>query len=458
MDHSRRSALIVDADAKVRRLVRQLLHKLGCEVVEVEDGGDALAQLSLGHFDLVVADLHTSLADDTRLLTAIRAGHPQTPTITLTAEGSLSECVSAIRAGAADCLVKPIHGDALEGVLRQQLGELARTSPRHAPSPPRVDECPLVGESRLMQELLRTVARVARTDASVLITGETGTGKDVLARLVHELSPRARGPLVVVSCGAIPEGMIERELFGHAPGAFPGADEARVGLIAQASGGTLVLDELGELPLAAQARLLHVLEERAVAPVGAIFPTPVDVRVVAVTHRDLDALRAVGKFRDDLFFRVDVVRVEIPPLRAHREDIVALARHFLARAAQRAGRELELGREALEALVFYAWPGNVRELENTIERMAILATGPTLGPELLPERLRASVTTPAAAAAAAAAFPAQGLDLHTALHRIEQRLIGEALRRANGCRSEAARLLKLNRTTLLERMKRGTLN
>jgi len=458
-----RSVLVVDPDAGVRQLVKRLVRKLGGDVVEAAGSSDTLTQLGLAHFDVIVADLHLTLADGTALLTAIERRQPGTPVVTLTASGSLSECVAAIRAGASDCLIKPFRAADLEVALDKAVSVRDRELERRRAREPHRHACePLVGGSRRMQEVLRTIMRAARTDATVLITGETGTGKDVLAHLVHEASTRARGPLVAVNCGAIPEGLVESELFGHARGAFTGALERRLGVFAQASGGTLILDEIGELPLSAQVKLLRVLEEHAVTPVGEAHAIPVDVRVVAVTHRDLEALCAVGRFRDDLFFRLDVVRVEAPPLRARRDDIVLLTQHFLDAAARRSGRRLELAKETLAALVRYDWPGNVRELQNLIERMALLSTEDLLTADLLPPRVRAAsgagVPRPVRDDASWPLLLGGAIDLQGALDDIETRLIVEALGRAKGNRSAAARLLRINRTTLIERLRRKALN
>jgi DNA-binding NtrC family response regulator len=290
----------------------------------------------------------------------------------------------------------------------------------------------------------------------VLVTGETGTGKEVLARLIHGMSPRAGRPLVALNCGAIPEGLVESELFGHARGAFTGAVDKRSGKFTQADGGTIFLDEIGELPLATQVKLLRVLQDREVTPVGSSDSLPVDVRVVAATHRDLEAMAGTGQFRQDLFYRLDVVRIDMPALRSRREDIPLLAAHFLTIASVRLKRHLSFASETMDALIRHDWPGNVRELENTVERMAILSPDDLILPVHLPPRVQASGPVPAGVVKPS--LPEEGIDLQEALEAIEERLIAEALRRADGNKTLAARLLGLNRTTLIEKLKRKPVN
>ncbi len=313
----------------------------------------------------------------------------------------------------------------------------------------------ILGESPALVRALDIVRRVALCSSSVLLTGETGTGKELFARALHRGSPRARGPFVAVNCAAIPEHLIESELFGHVKGAFTGAVGGRPGRFLAASGGTLFLDEVGELPLAAQAKLLRVLEQRAVCPVGADREVPVDVRIVAATHRDLDAMVAAGSFRADLYFRISVVPVALPPLRERGADVELLAEAAIRRVAQRGGRLVELEPSARAALRAHGWPGNVRELGHVVERAVVLAEGLTLSDRDLAlgvAHTRLAVAPAAAAAAAVADEPT--LDLRTALRDLERRLIVTALARTQGNRTEAAALLGLNRTTLVEKLRR----
>jgi transcriptional regulator with PAS, ATPase and Fis domain len=302
----------------------------------------------------------------------------------------------------------------------------------------------IAGDSPALLVALDTVRRVAGADCSVLVTGETGTGKELFARAVHRASPRSARPFVALNCAAIPEALLEAELFGHARGAFTGAATARAGKFLSADGGTLFLDEIGDLPLAAQGKLLRVLEQRAVCPVGADTEIPVDVRVVAATHRDLSAMVAAGEFRADLYFRLCVVPVELPALRDRGLDVELLAEGFARTSSARAGRPaMTLGNDARAALYAHGWPGNIRELAHVVERACLLGSGDQITAADLRLRPRGS-----------AGATAESLDLRTALEALEKRLIDEALARAQGNRTEAAALLGLNRTTLVEKLRR----
>ena len=321
----------------------------------------------------------------------------------------------------------------------------------------------IVGESPEIVEALDTVRRVAGTDCSILIMGETGTGKELFARAVHRASPRRAKPFIPVNCAALPENLIEAELFGHIKGAFTGAMEKRAGRFVSAQGGTLFLDEIGDLPLAAQAKLLRVLEERVVCPVGADADVAVDVRIVAATHRNLEQMVADGKFRADLYFRLSVVPLDLPALRDRGDDFDLIVDLCLARMCERTGRgPMTISPDARRAIRTYAWPGNVRELSHKMERAALLARGleitegdlslPTSAPRVV--LARGSQELPLAAIATAAALDDTVLDLRTALEQVERQLIDRALSKANGNRTEAAALLGLNRTTLVEKLRK----
>jgi transcriptional regulator with PAS, ATPase and Fis domain len=310
----------------------------------------------------------------------------------------------------------------------------------------------VIGDHPAMRLVLDRVDQIADTDASVLIRGETGTGKEVVARLIHGASERRGSPFVAVNVSAIPEALAESELFGHVRGAFTGADKPRTGRFVSAQGGTLFLDEIGDMPRGVQAKLLRALQEREVTPVGASEAIPVDVRVVASTHRDLEGMIAEGTFREDLFYRLDVVPIVIPPLRERRQDIPALAEHFRAEVNAREGRAVPgFALDVIHRLSAYDWPGNVRELENLVERLVVVAATRMVGLEDLPAHLRMSVVD---LERATLDLPETGVDLRIFLTQLEERLISQALERTGGNKNRAAELLGLNRTTLVEKLRR----
>jgi transcriptional regulator with PAS, ATPase and Fis domain len=310
----------------------------------------------------------------------------------------------------------------------------------------------VIGDHPAMKQVLERVDQVAATDASVLIRGETGTGKEVIARLLHGASHRRAAPFVAINMAAIPEALAESELFGHVRGAFTGADKARTGRLVAAHRGTLFFDEIGDMPRALQAKLLRVLQERVVSPVGGTDGIPVDVRVIAATHRNLEAMVQDGTFREDLFYRLDVIPIEIPPLRERRQDIPALAEHFRNEVNAREGRSVRgFALDVMQRLCSYDWPGNVRELENLIERLVVVAAGRMVMIEDLPPALRTNVID---LESGTLELPASGVDLRTLLAQLEERLIGQALERTGGNKNRAAELLGMNRTTLVEKLRR----
>jgi transcriptional regulator with PAS, ATPase and Fis domain len=310
----------------------------------------------------------------------------------------------------------------------------------------------VVGASEVLVDLYRIIDRVADTSCTVLITGESGTGKELLARAVHDASPRRNRAFVAVNCGAIPEALLESELFGHARGAFTGAHAAKTGRIAQADGGTLFLDEIGELPLALQVKLLRILQAREYSPVGDTRTLSADVRVVAATNVDLEEAVRNGSFREDLYYRLNVIHLAAPPLRERQDDIPVLAGYFLERARSKAGRDqvAKISRQAAELLASYGWPGNVRELENTIERAVLLSNGSAIEPKDLPPRLQGFGPEPRTSPR----MTDRGIDLRKAVEGFENNLIRQALEKTNWNKKRAAELLGINRTTLVEMLKR----
>ncbi|MCL2655953.1 MAG: sigma-54 dependent transcriptional regulator [Betaproteobacteria bacterium] len=357
--------LVVEDDPDIRDAVGFTLETAGHAVIAVGDGPAALAVLGKEHVNLVISDLRMDPMNGLELLDAIRAAHPQLPVMLMTAYGDVSTAVAAMRAGACDFLLKPFE----PAVLLEQVR-------RYAIRPP--EGADMIAEDPRTKDVLTMASRVAETDATVLLTGESGTGKEVFARFIHKHSRRVERPFVAINCAAIPENLLEATLFGYEKGAFTGAQTAQAGKFEQADGGTLLLDEISEMPLGLQAKLLRVLQEHEVERVGGKKPIPLDLRVLATSNRDMLAEVRAGRFREDLYYRLAVFPLEIPALRERPGDIVPLARHFLARHSQRLGRRLHLSPDAAAILAAWHWPGNVRELENTVQRAAILARGETI--------------------------------------------------------------------------------
>ncbi len=449
------SILVVDDDASVRSLLRALLTRAGHVVVEAEDGKAAIDQLAQP-FEVILTDLMMPRADGFEVLRRARERQPRTPVVMLTAEGSIRDCVEAMRAGAFNFVTKPFHARDLQELVERAVrsrgadGRPTATAPGDEGRP----QVALVGDSEAMRGVLDMIERIAHTNATVLVTGESGTGKEVVARLLHGSSGRSQGPFVAVNCGAIPESLIESELFGHVKGSFTGAHEPRVGKFVQASGGTLFLDEIGELPLAMQVKLLRVLQEREVTPIGDTKARAIDVRIVAATNVDLDAMVGDGRFRQDLYYRLEVLPVHLPALRERAADIVPLARHFLDAANRRLGTAVVLAEDALALLKLHQWPGNVREMENVFERLVILSRTGTITAADLPAKMRAGTGPSAAVATASATLATGAIDLAATLAAIEASLVEQALRQTGGNRTRAAELLGLSRTTLVDKLKR----
>jgi two-component system NtrC family response regulator len=439
--------LVVDDEPAQLELVGGFLVKRGFEVSLAQDGRDALSRLRREPFDLVLTDQRMPGLSGLELIETMHAQAPDTPVIVMTAYGTIETAVAAIKAGAADYLTKPLNLDELFHRVRQvrerqslltenrELREALRE--RH-----RVDG--IIGESGRMQEVLSLVQRVAQSDATVLIRGESGTGKELIAKAIHYASRRAPGPLVRVNCAALPENLLESELFGHEKGAFTGAVATRTGRFELADTGSLFLDEIGDLPVHLQAKLLRVLQEREIERVGSSRPLAVDVRLLAATHRDLEARVRTGQFREDLYYRINVVMVSLPPLRERREDIPALIDHFVATFAAKNGKPIQgLTREARETLLRYDYPGNVRELENLIERAVVLTRDEVIGLFDLP----LSVLEPAEEIAEERSLPA-------AVESLERRMIREALARADGIRTGAAELLGISERVLRYKLRK----
>jgi len=388
--------LVVEDDAALRDAVGLTLELAGHRPVGVDGGPAALQMLQEKAFHLVLSDLRMEPMDGLELLAEIRARLPQLPVLLMTAYGDVEKAVAAMRGGACDFLMKPFEPQTLLEHIRRYAAVPGETADTIAADP-------------VTRNVLAMAARVAETDATVLLTGESGTGKEVFARYIHAHSARAAKPFVAINCAAIPENLLEATLFGYEKGAFTGAAQAQPGKFEQADGGTLLLDEISEMPLGLQAKLLRVLQEREVERVGGKKPISLDIRVLATSNRDMAGEAAAGRFREDLYYRLNVFPLAIPPLRQRPGDVVALARHFAQVHGERLKRRARLATEAEGLLTHYAWPGNVRELENTMQRAQILATGEQITAETL--RLCLPHWTPAgdtgAATAAAAGFAAR---------------------------------------------------
>jgi len=430
--------LVVDDDPHARDLLQRLLSSLG-EVTQAATPAEATAQISRGPaFDLLLTDMAIpDPGDGLKVLAASKEAQPETPVIVITAYGNIEGALDTIQQGAFDYLAKPFDVDAIVRVARRAL-EQKRLVEENRSLRQQVNATTLVGRSAALLEVFKQVARAASSNVPVLITGETGTGKEMVARSLHQRSSRSQKPFIPVDCGAIAESLMESELFGHARGSFTGATGARRGLFEEADGGTLFLDEIGDVGPKVQAQLLRALQEGEIRRVGESTPVKVDVRVVAATNKDLKQLVKEGKFREDLLYRLDVVRLHLPPLRERREDIPALVEHF-ASVHARGGVRPVVTQEAMERLSGYEWPGNVRQLENVVARaLALNATG-ILTPGDFPAPI-GDMTPPRAASGLADDLPD--------LDELARRYAVQVLQHAGGNKSEAARILGVDRKTL----------
>jgi two-component system response regulator HydG len=436
--------LFVDDDRAMCEAVASELHDHGIDVAWRTSGDRALELLSHEDFDVVITDLNMPGMNGVELCRRLADDRRDVPVIVVTAFGSLETAVATIRAGAFDFVTKPFDiDDIVVAVERAMKDRSLRKEVRRLQSALERPSAPseLIGSSSVMQTVTELVARVAVSDVGVLITGESGTGKDLVARAIHRRSATPDGPFVAVNCAAIPEALLESELFGHAKGAFTDAKHHRRGLFAEADGGTLFLDEIGEMPLSMQVKLLRALEERAVRPVGGNVSVPFRARLIAATNRNLESAVKDRTFREDLYYRIHVVHIEVPPLRARAGDILELAQHFLRRASERQKKPVEgFSASVAERFLSYTWPGNVRELLNCVERAVALARFEEVKVEDLPQRIRAYSPTPLVVAADA--------DELVTIDELERRYVARVLDAVGGNKSSAARVLGIDRTTL----------
>ena len=445
--------LIVDDEPAIRDSLERTLARQGHQVEACGSFDEALARLERGGLDLLITDIRLGERSGLELIERARRQDPRLRIVAITAFGSVEVAVQAMRQGADDFIEKPFRAaQILERLARaleplQLARQVARLERENQFLREELGEegggDPLVGGSSAMQRLRELIERVAPTTANVLICGETGTGKELVARRIHALSPRAQRPFVAFNCAAITESLAESEMFGHEKGAFTGADRRRLGRFEMADGGTLFLDEIAELPGALQAKLLRAVQERSFERVGGSVAVDVDVRLLAATNRDLAAEIQEKRFREDLYYRLEVVRIDVPPLRQRAEDIPTLAEHFLSRHGREAGRTLRLSPAALATLQAHPWPGNVRQLENVIHRATILCGGDMIDAADLATELTGR-----------AAAPAEGQDLRGVLARVERDLLERALRQHGGNLSAAGRALGVERNLLRYKLRK----
>ncbi len=433
--------LIVDDEPDLREVLELALLRMGLETVTAEDVATARAQLGRRRFDLVLTDMRLPDGEGLEVVRCVAQQSPSTPVAVITAYGSTENAITALKAGAFDYLMKPVKLDVLRTLVKTAL---------KVPDGPKVgrDAPRLIGESAPMQSIRARIDKLARSQAPVFVSGESGTGKEVAARLIHALGPRAGKPFVAVNCGAIPENLMESEFFGYRKGAFTGADTDREGFFQAASGGTLFLDEVAELPMAMQVKLLRAIQERRVRRVGGIDEEAVDVRLISASHQDLGRAVEAGRFRHDLYYRLNVIELRMPALRERQEDIPLLARHIAERLAAVAGQPLpRLTDDALDALRRYSFPGNVRELENILERAFALSEGGQIVAADL--NLTPESHEPAEGPAGRTELPLQDY-----LDKVEREAILAALARTGGNKTAAARLLGVTFRSLRYRLER----
>ncbi|MBI2223331.1 MAG: sigma-54-dependent Fis family transcriptional regulator [Acidobacteria bacterium] len=439
--------LVVDDERSMRELLAIVLRREGHDVLLAENGRTAIDMLEKESVELLISDVKMPDLSGVQVLAAAQRANPDIIGIMITAFATTETAVEALRLGAYDYVSKPFNVDELKLKVRKAL-ERRRLQQENVLLKRALQETHqfsnIIGRSPLMQAVFQLIHTIAPTNSTVLVTGESGTGKELVARAIHFNSGRRDRPFVALNCGALPETLLESELFGHVRGAFTGADANKKGLIEVAEKGTIFLDEIGEMSPMVQVKLLRVLQERKFRRLGGTEEIEADIRIIAATNRDLSKLVAEGKFREDLFYRINVIPVRLPPLRDRLEDIPLLAEHFLAKYASQIGRPISgISPEALRKLQAYPWPGNIRELENAVERAVALETGTLISAASLPEHVLSGL--PAAVNGnGAEALPATGFDLERHVEDIEREYIAEALRRAGGVKSRAAELLGMS--------------
>ncbi len=442
--------LIIDDEPVIREVLRTVLRRAGYGTAEAASAEEGLEKFESEPFDLVLLDLMLPDKPGLQVLPELKSKDPEIPVIVITAYSSVESAILAMRSGAYHYIPKPFRNEEVLHVIRQALEKRHLISENRALKS-RIAEgaslAGLVGRSPLMDAVFQMIRQAAPARSTILISGESGTGKELVARALHRLSPRAGGPFITVHSGALPPDLLESNLFGHLKGSFTGAVSDKKGLFKAADGGTIFFDEIGTVPLETQAKLLRVLQEKEFLPVGAVSPQRADVRVIAATNADLAKFVSEGRFREDLFYRLCVITLQLPPLRDRKEDIPLLIETLLARAASENGKAVPvLSAAAMKALLDHDWPGNVRELENVLERAVVLGGG-VVDLDILPESVRR-------VAPRSIPFPSEGISFKDAVASYERTLLLEALKRADGIQKRAAELLQLKATTLNEMLKR----
>jgi len=451
--------LFIDDSPEMLTFLYKFLSREGFEVDMTSDGSEGISYIDKKYYDIIFTDLKMPIVDGMGVLRHVKEHSPESICIIMTGYGTIRNAVEAIKSGAFDYLTKPLDVDEIRiaiqrGLeyrnLKRESGDLQNQLKK------KYRFKNIIGESEKIQKLFEKIEKVADTESTILIMGESGTGKELFAKAIYYRSRRQVAPFITVNCAAIPNDLLESELFGHEKGAFTDAIRTRIGRFELANGGTIFLDEIGDMSLSLQSKLLRVLQEHQFERIGGVKSIQTDIRIIAATHQDLKKAVEEGKFREDLYYRLNVIPIEIPPLRERKTDIVLLVNHFLKQCSKNNNRSIrEIDQEVVNRLIEYHWPGNVRELENVIERMVTLSTGETITLRDLPEMLR---SYPVAKPPVAYEIPEGGISLDAAVNEFEKKLIIHALNKRGWIKNRAAQFLNINRTTLVEKMKRKNIH